>query len=305
MAYENIFNTMFKLLVAISIGYVLNKKNVLNEHVNKSISSLIINVTCPALIIYSVCKQEAVNSEVLKLLGFGGLIYLVLPILSMLIIRMLRVKKSSRGVYELLLIFANVSFMGFPVVQAVYGEKAVFFINILNMPFNLLIFTYGIWLIQRNSHTKLKLDYKNFVSIGVISSVISLFIYFLQIPMPSFLTEALGFIGGITTPLSMIAIGGIIADFSIREIASEKKMILLSIVKLAIFPFIGYFAAKIIFQDPTLVGVITLSLGMPSGALCVMMCQKHGADAKVASIGVFMTTMLSLLTIPVILMLLS
>ena len=294
---------MFKLCITMLLGVVLNRLKVINEEGNKTLSRLIVEVTSPALAIYAVCGQTEVNAEVFKLVGFGAILYLVLPVVAFGIALLLKPPRELRGVYQLLLVFGNVSFMGFPVVQALYGEQAIFYMNVLNIPFTLMIFTYGVRLLgagQLSGASKLRAEH--FLSPGFISAVLSLMVYFLRIPVPTALSGTLGFVGNLTTPLSMLAIGSMIANFSPRELFSERKLFVLTVVKLLAMPLGGFALARILFADPVMVGTVTLSLAMPSGALCAMVSRQHGSDlqANSAALGVFITTLLSMLSIPLI-----
>ena len=303
MSFDQVFDTMFRLGFAMLLGFVLNKTRVINAETNKGLSGIIVNVTSPALAIFAVTGQQQVNAEVLKLVGFGVAQYLVLPLLALGVVQLLKPARDMRGVYQLLLIFGNVSFMGFPVVQAMYGEQAIFFINILNIPFTLMIFTYGVRLLRgHDAALGGRLAWADLLSPGFLSAILSLAVYFARITLPTFAVNALGFVGGLTTPLSMMVIGSMMAALSFREMFAEKKLYLMALVKLAAMPLAGYAVASLLFHDPVLVGVITVSLAMPSGALCAMVGEQYGnlQQASLAALGVFITTILSMASIPLV-----
>ena len=303
MSYAQVFETMFKLCITMLLGVVLNRLKVINEEGNKTLSRLIVEVTSPALAIYAVCGQTGVNTEVIKLVGFGALLYLALPVLAFGIVLLMKPPRALRGVYQLLLVFGNVSFMGYPVVQAIYGEQAIFYMNILNIPFTLMIFTYGVRLLGAGELAGGgKLRAGHFLSPGFISAVLSLLVYFLRIPVPSAIANTLGFVGNLTTPLSMLAIGSMIANFSPRALFAERKLFLLTAIKLLAMPVGGFALARVLFADPVMVGTVTLSLAMPSGALCAMVSRQHGTDLQAgsAALGVFLTTLVSMITIPLV-----
>ncbi len=308
MSYAQVLDTMFRLGFAVVLGYVLNRKRVINAETNKSLSGMIVNVTGPALAIYAVAGQHQVNAEVLKLVGFGTALYLLLPALALGLAVLFRPARDVRSVYQLLLVFGNVSFMCFPVAQAVYGEQGIFYVNILNIPFTLMIFTYGVRLMRgRSQGLDVAFRWSDVFSPGFIAALVSLVVYFAQITLPAFVVNALGFVGGLTTPLSMMVIGSMMAAFSFREMFSEKKLYLMALVKLAALPLAGYLVARMLFVDPVLVGVVTLSLAMPSAALCAMIGQQYGTakQANIAALGVFITTSLSMISIPVVILALS
>ena len=285
MNYAQVIDTMFRLTVAMAVGFGLNRAKVLTSETNRSLSGMIINVTCPALVVYSVCNQKALSPEVVKLLLFGAGLYVVLPFIGMALTRLMRVRDERRGVYQLLLVFGNVTFMGFPVVQAIYGEQAIFYMNILNILFSVLIFTYGVALLKEGGPgAGFELRWRDVLSPGALAGFLSLAIYFFHISVPC-----------------------MIAEFPLRALFSQGKLFLLSGLKLLLFPLLGYLAANLVFQDPMLAGVVTVSLGMPSASLCAMVCRRYGdeAQADTAALGVFLTTVLSVVTIPLVILLLS
>jgi len=308
MEFAQILDTIFKLCVAMAAGFGLNKAKVFTDETNASLSGLIIQVTCPALILYSVCKQTEVNPEVVHLLGLGVALYAVLPLAAIGLTALIRPGQGKHGVYQMLLVFGNVTFMGFPVVQALYGEQAIFYMNIFNIPFTLLIFTYGIVLLrEKGDSPQTMIRAKDILSPGFLSGLLSLVIYFAQIPVPALVVNALGFVGGVTTPLSMMVIGSMIAGFSFREVFQERKLFLLSGIKLLLFPALGFVVANMLLKNPMLSGVVIISLGMPSASLCAMVSRRYGntLQANTAAIGVFVTTLLSIVTIPLMMLLLA
>lgn len=300
MNYVGIFDTMFKLFALLLLGYYLNKRNYFNSEINSKLSDLVVKFTAPALIISSVCaKQPANKGDVLKVVFIGVILYLILPILAFLFTKLIRVEKNKEGVYQMLFIFSNVSFMSYPIVQSLYGDTAIFYNTLLHMPFNILIFTYGEYLLSKGD-SKLNIKVTDILSPGVISAMVAIIIYFWDINVPSFISTTCSFLGGITTPLSMLILGSVLSGYPIKELFSEKRIYIISFIKLIIMPFIVFFISKLIFTDPVIIGVATLSMGMPAASMCVMLSVKYEGQIKTASVGVFLTTIWSLISIPAI-----
>ena len=134
-----IVTTMCKLLFAMLIGFYLFKKDILTKEVNAKLSSLIVQITCPCIILNSLSTVSHEDTGmILKLFLAGVVMYVIFPILSWIITKIMRVPAHLRGTYMCMLIFSNNSFMGYPVVQALYGDSAIFYITIFNMPFSIL-----------------------------------------------------------------------------------------------------------------------------------------------------------------------
>lgn len=300
--FTGIIDTMFKLFSMLVLGYYFYKKNYFNSDVNEKLSNMIVRFTAPALIISSVSNVDAVNkAEVFKIVLIGVVLYLTLPFIAYITIKLLGVDKSKEGIYKMLITFSNVSFMSYPIVQALYGDVAIFYNTLLHMPFNILIFTYGEYLLSKGEGKgKVNIKARDILSPGLLAAVLAAVIYFAKIRLPSFIETTCSFLGGVTTPLSMIILGSVLGGYSIKEVFLEKKLYLISVLKLVILPVFIFFIFNKIFTDPIIIGVATLTMGMPAASMCVMLSIKYEGQVKIASIGVFLTTILSLISIPAI-----
>ncbi len=300
MEYANIINTMVKLFALMILGFVLYKKEFFDEKFNSKVSEFIVNFTAPALIIYTVCGNSGGDKQdVLKLIIVGAVLYMLLPILAWIITKALRVKAEDEGIYQMMIIFSNVAYMSYPIVQALYGDTAIFYNSLLHMGFNFLMFSYGIYLVTKGSG-KMKINLKTFINPGLVASILALIIYFTEISVPGFISETCGFLGNITMPLSMVVLGSVLAGYSMKDMFSEKRIFIISVIKLIILPIVSFYIAKILFTDPVIIGMTTISMGMPTASLVVMMSVKYNKNVKIASVGVFVTTVLSIVTIPLI-----
>lgn len=300
MEYVNIINTMVKLFALMILGFVLYKKEFFDSKFNAKVSEFIVNFTAPALIIYTVCGSAAGDKQdVIKLIVIGVILYILLPVLAWIITKLLRVKKEDEGIYQMMIIFSNVAYMSYPIVQALYGDTAIFYNSLLHMGFNFLMFSYGIYLVTKGSKQE-KISLKTLINPGLVASVIALIIYFTGIKVPGFISETCGFLGNITMPLSMIVLGSVLAGYSIKDMFAEKRIYIISIIKLIVFPIIAFYIARILFTDPVIIGMTTISMGMPTASMVVMMSVKYNKNVKIASVSVFVTTVLSIITIPLI-----
>lgn len=299
MDYSGIIDTMFKLFALMLLGYYLNKKGKFDSAINSRLSDFIVRITAPALIISSVCaEQSGDKGDIIKIVGIGVILYILLPILAIIITKLLRIEKDKQGVYQMLIIFSNVSFMCYPIVQSLYGDSAIFYNTLLHMPFNILVFTYGVYLISKKSGEGSRINIKDVINPGVLAAVIALIIYFAEIKVPTFMSTTFSFLGGITTPMSMIILGSVLGGYPIKELFSDKYIYIISVIKLIIMPILAFLFASAVFTDPVIIGVATISMGMPAASMCVMLSVEYEEAVKTTSVGVFLTTILSLITIP-------
>ncbi len=301
-----IATTMCKLLLAMLIGFYLSKKGILTQEVNAKISAMIVEITCPCIILNSISNVPRDDPQmVLKIFLAGIIMYCIFPILARIITKIMRVPAHLRGTYMCMFIFANTTFMGYPVVQALFGDSAIFYITIFNMPFNVLFFTLALYYFQKdaaiesNTLEKMKVSPRSLINNGIIASVAALVIYFTNLQLPDLFYSCVGFIGDITTPLSMIIIGASMAAASLKEIKTEKGIWPMLPIRLGLMPLIVWVFMHLFTSDATIISICTIGAGMPVASLVAMGSAPYPRQNKAASIGVVVSTLVSLVTIPV------
>lgn len=299
-----ILNTMCKLLFATFIGYYLNKKDIINSDVNRHLSSFIIQIASPCLIISSLSSIESSGKgEAINILIIGVVIYCVLPLLSWLL--SIPFPKDKKRTLQCMLMFSNCGFMALPILQSIYGNEAIFYNTLLHMPYNLLFFTFGAYLLAKDGEDKFNFRPQQLLSMGVISSLLAIIIYFGNITLPSFMSESFSFIGNVVTPLSMISIGSSVADYPIKEILVDKLLYIISFLRLAVIPLVAYFVISLFIDNQMIIQMVTITLGMPVGSMVAMGACEYNGNIKVASFGVALSTILSMISIPIMLVLLG
>lgn len=300
--------TMCKLFTAMVLGFILNKKGIMGEAVSKKISAMIVHVTSPFLIVSSVVSVQGTEvGEVAGLLGMGVLFYAAFVVLGLVLVRILPVKPDLRGIYACMIIFSNNAFMGFPVLQALLGEETVFYATVFHLPFNLLFFSMGLYLIKKDAGLEEKGEFsiKSLINNGIIAAIAALLIFFAGIPLPRLVTEPLSFIGGVTMPLSMMVIGSSIAGYSIKEVFSQKMVYAFTVIRLVCLPLAAYFGICLLTDNPLFIGTVTITVGMPVASLVAMGSTEYARQGEAASIGVAFSTLCSMITIPVMAVLLG
>jgi hypothetical protein len=297
-----ILDTMMVLFGIMALGYGANRAGVLDEVSNGRISRLVISVTTPLMIIKAVFSESLTGDKsdvvIIFLLGLG--MYTILPIFARIAVRLLRVKPDDSGTYEMMLIFANTSFIGYPIMKSLFGDWAVFYSSILNMPFNFLVFTYGVYLVSRNSKDSIRFGIREILNPGVVASLVALLLYFTGIRLPSGIISIMGLVGDTTVPLSMLAIGSSLALIPVKDLFREPRIYVLSAIKLLIMPSVCYLLLSMVLKDQFLVNMITINVGLPAGTMTVMISNQYNGNTRMASIGVFITTLASVATVPLI-----
>lgn len=298
-----IVTTMTKLLLAIAAGFFLRKRGVLSKDTDSGMSQVILQVSMPALILGSASglnsPDAALSSDaVLRLIWLGFLFYALMVPLAWLLARFLKTAVNLRGTTMLMLMFPNAVFMGYPVVSAFLGREAVFYTTVFHLPFNLLFFTLGLYLIQKDHNPEHRFSLGNFLTPGVVASLAAIILYFSGLNLPSLLTESLGFIGSLTPPLSLVVIGSGLAANSLRELFGQHRLYWISLLRLFLIPLGAMLLTRVFLNNPMAIQVVALTVAMPIASAVGMGSAQYPEQGKFAAQAVGLTTLLAMLSIP-------
>lgn len=293
--------TMTKLLITLAVGFYLNKKDILDANTCKKLSSMIVNITSPLLIISSAGQVSADSQGDIMLLLIAGLIlYCTLPPLSAAMVRLIHPPADCRGTYRSMLMHANVAFMGYPVVQALYGESSIFYTTIFNLGYNLLFYSYTLFLYDRDAGCTSRFRPIRLLNTGTIAAVLALGIPFANVTLPDIILQPCSFIGSVTTPLSMLIIGSNMANYPVHDIFSEKKIYAVTVIRLLIMPILTALYMSFLTDNSPLICMTAMSIGMPIGSMVAMASSQYEKQGRIASISVVLSTLCSMITIPVL-----
>ncbi|SJZ36879.1 AEC family transporter [Selenihalanaerobacter shriftii] len=301
MQFTIIINQILILFLMILVGYIVRKKGIINQEINEGLSNLLLEVNLPALIISSmtITINPTLITNIKTISFISIIIYLILIIVVTFLMKFLSISKRQKPVLNYFLIFGNVGYMGYPVIDTIYPEHGLFYAVIANLFFNLLMFTYGIYIFTKDNKNNEGISLKNLLNNGLIATVIGFILLFTGWQIPTFINGGLESLGNMTFPLSMLIIGSSLTNINFKTILSNTSLYLLSGLKLLVIPFIILLILKP-FNIPKVINDITIILfAMPASASGVIFAEKFDSDYEFASEGVFFTTLLSLFTIPI------
>ena len=208
---------------------------------------------------------------------------------------------NNSGLYTSMIVFGNVGFMGYPVVQAIFGDDAMFYAVLLNVIFNMLVYSTGIVMISGKGE---KIKLRLIINVNFIVSLIALIIAFTGFRAPFVLTEAIRLASGINTPCAMLVIGATLAQIPVRNVFTKWQLYPVALLKTVVVPVVIWLVFKRFVTENMLLGLLVVLSGMPIAAAVPMVAVEYGGNEDVASSGVFLTTLLSAATIPLIVFLL-
>ncbi len=286
------------LFILIFVGYVLGKGKLLNENAIGGITNLILYVATPAAVLQSFTSEvktpEKTRNLILLFIG-SVLIHVVAGLIAKLIIRNKDIDKKR--IMQFLVIFSNCGYMSFPLQKAILGDIGVFYGAMYVAVFNIILWTYGAYLM---SGDKKSIEPKRvLLHPTVLAVILSVILYAANIKLPSFLSGAVTHLGNLNTPLPMIVIGYNLSTFGIFKIFTDKHIYLPSFLRLIAVPTVSFAVLWALGITGIPLIACTVAASAPGAAVSVMFANKFGGDAALGSKIVSVTTLLSIITMPV------
>ena len=306
-----LFSNLVGLFLLIGVGFFVVRSGLLPAEASKPMSTLLMKVTVPATIIHSMIRPF--NPGFLRLGGciflIGAVIYPLFAGLSLALARLFQVPEGRRGMWCCCTTFCNNGFMGFPVALALFGEEGLTLTVILGIPFNLLLYSVGARMVcmdlpqSRSGHP---LSWGRAVfSVINLSMAIGLLLYFTQLPLPQALSAPLGYLSDATTPLSMIITGMNLSQGKAADILRDRDVFTASGTRLLLFPLAAWALIRLIpGVDPLIAGAALINLAMPAPAAAALLGEQYGGCTQLAARTVFLSSLLCIVTIPLVSLLL-
>ncbi len=302
--FADIFVQMAILFAVGAAGYAAKRLRLMDEDFDKKLSKLILNISLPAMILASVLTAESLPSpsQVLWTMAVACLSYVVLIAVGFAVTAALRVPHGSRGAYRFMLVFGNTGFLGYPVIMAIFGAQGVILATIFNLAFNCLVFTVGVWFLAQDNEygVKVKMGPKAFLSPSIVSCAAALALTFANAHGVPVVGEALDTLGSLTTPAAMMIIGSSLANMPVRELIGGPRLAAAALVRLVVTPLLIWLAFRFFVDDPLLLGVLVVISAMPVATNGTMLSYQYGGDVRTMAQGTFLTTVCSLVTIPLL-----
>lgn len=296
---------MSTLFVIVIVGYMAGKLGYMGGEFDRKLSSLVINWTCPALILSSAMTGDLPDRRfILPLLAISVVTYLVLTGVAFWLPRFLTRRKDDEGVVGFAMMFGNVGFMGYPVVASIFGHEAVFYAAVLNVVNTFAVFTVGTILVTgkgevEGPHFQKKVLY----STPMLSAYLTMLIVALEIDnIPACISQPLTMIGDITVPAALLIIGSSMSQLPLRALMGNVTVYITTVMRLVVVPVAMYFLCLLLGFDPYVVNINTVVIAMPVATYGTILCLKYNRDTSLMAEVTFITTLLSMITIPLLVM---
>ena len=296
-SFFNMVDVQTVLFIYMAVGFFCRKVRIFTDEARDKLTDFVVLVTLPCMIFESF--HIAFSLETLKQGAASVAIALVMACVALLLGKVLynRFPYEEKSILQYGTLVSNSGFAGLPVVSGTYGDEGLFLGSLFIIPTRILMWSAGISLFTRaDAKQAVK---KVLLNPGIIAVEVGLVRMVLQLPLPHFVDTAVDNLGACTSPMAMALVGAILADVPLKTVFDPKSFYLVA-VRQFLLPGICLAALKLLQVDPLTIGVSVALTGMPIGSTTAILAQKYGADAQFASKCVFISTLTSLVTVPIL-----
>lgn len=297
MNLSTVFAKMAMLVLIMLLGYLCARIGITGPEFNQRVTPLMVKVLLPATILNSVLSVPDFSGR--ELLDYI-LVMTVMVALQMLpawfLPRLMRTRSEDVGATRLVTAFGNVGFVGLPVVAAIFGDEMVFFASLCNIPFNLALYSCSAAQLSPDGG---RVRWQDVLNAPVIATLLSVVLLLSRVHVPGVLADTISSVSGVTIPLSMLVIGTSLGGISVRSVLTDWRVYVVSAVRLLVCPLLTWLVLRP-FAAGALLGISVLMAACPSAMLVTALCLQYGRSDAFASKCIFLSTVLSAVTIPLL-----
>ncbi|MBR2721579.1 MAG: AEC family transporter [Clostridia bacterium] len=299
-----LLSTVAVLALLLACGYYCRKKGIIDTVGSKRLSSLILSVGQPMMIISAFCKAEYSRENLtvawqVTLIGFA--MHALIALVAYFICR--RTRTDQGKIFEFSLVLANCGFLGFPILDAVLGQGRGSFVGVFYIiSFNVCLWTWGMKILGRGRDDIKLTPKKIFLNYGTVPCAIGIVIYLCKpfFTLPEFLTRFCSYLGDLCVPISVLLTGALLATMTLSDTLKNKTIYLHSLLKLLVFPIVACILVKLIGFRSDYILTVTAMVGVPSAAVATMVAELYDIEPGYASQLVGVTSLLSIVSLPLV-----
>lgn len=299
MGLSVVYHSVVSLFLMMAVGFYSRRKNIINEEVNKGLVNILVQIALPCMIFTSFLNVpgSAVKDNVMRTVYYSLGAYVLMGVLSQALLW--PVKKDKKTILHFANVFVNTGYVGFPILDALYGPEGIVYGSIFNTFFIILVWTYGVILFKgRLRGRELLLELKNALLNPSIPAVgLGLLLMFTGIKIPEAVLATARGIGNLTIPLSMLVIGSTLSTVKLKTYWREWTVYYGALVKLIVIPLTVYLAFSWIETSSLAVKTVLIMSALPASAMTSILADAFDKEKEYAALVVSVTTLLSLFTV--------
>ena len=307
MELTALFETCFVILALMLVGFVFVRRGLLPADFSKAASFLIINVFIVGTIFQSVSTGgEGIDAaELPHFVLMVTLMNTLCYVLGRLALRLFSRQTADGAPLELCIAVMNNLLIGLPILQSVYGPTAVLIAGLTSLPFNFTLYTYGVWRLSRTRRSGGGLRLRDIFSPSVIATLAALVFFLFSLPVPGAVSRLMSTAAAVTMPLSMIVIGITMGKEDLLAALRDRRVYGIALFRLVLAPLLTFLLLRLVTDNALLLKTCVVIAGCPTGIVVPILSLQYGHDAALPSNCVIVTTLLSLVTLPLMLLILG
>jgi len=314
MALGIIVRQIAVLAILVIIGLVASRSKVITSASKDFLARIIFYITLPAMLLTNFSRIDLTPrllSNSLQVLVLSIFVLFFMLLIGWLTSKIAGLKGSSAAIFRLHSMLGNVIYLGLPVISSLFGEEGLLYGSIFVLVSNILMWTVGVAVITPGTSFSIRKNLGRILNLNTIAIITGFILFLLSIKLPPIILDSVGALGRANTYLSMIYIGAVLWFADGRKMMRNKAVYLLSLNRLIIVPLLilGIFILISHFfpslTDSKVVSVLVMQAAMPCMVNVVIMVNILGGDDGIATANVFISTLLSVITLPFILMIIS
>lgn len=304
MIFFTVFFQMLALLLMIGAGYFAAKKGMMDEHTNNQMSNMIVNIFNPLLVLASAANSVGqISLEAMKLAAWIAVgMFAVFIFAGMVLMPFLEKDREQRKIFQLMFVFSNVGFIGIPVISGIFGIQYVVYVSEFMLVYTFVFYTYGIALMDGKFSAA---SLRSVMNPGTVCGLLALAIIIFEVQLPDFLQTAVTYLGNVTSPMALMAVGFALAGSDLKKIFGQPRLYVFSILKMLVLPMVMLPVLQRILGGTDLLGVCMVMFGMPVGNMPLILGNQRGMDVTECSATIILSTVLCVLTVPVLMIFVS
>lgn len=306
-----IISQIFILAIVVLIGVIAAKVKVLTIEAKDMLSKVIFNISLPLMLFTNFLKLEATPrllANSIIVLSVSGFVILFMLFAGWIVARLFNIKGREAAVFKAHSMFGNTIFLGFPLITTLYGVEGLLYASMFQLVSNIIMWTVGVVVLTHGDGKSWKKRIARVLNPNTVATLTGLLFFILSVKLPALIVKPLSELGSANTWLSMLYIGAMLVLADVGGLLGKKSLYIISINRLIIVPailisfFAGFAAVSGLSPDKMVISVIILEASMPCMASVVIMAKELGADDHLAVGNVFVSTIVSILTLPAVLM---
>ncbi len=293
-----IINQVLNLFMPVVVGFIIIRIGIVEKGFVKGVSAFLYNITLPCTVALALRggAGDISVSDALALFAVSSAIVLVSKLLAELVIRYTKPKEEMRGVIRFALCFSNFSFMGYPVAEALMGERGLVMATVYSLPLFLMVQSVGVaFILDKSGGRNLRKLLLNPPMLGVVAGLV---LFLTKIAFPRGIERTIESFGAMTTPLAMLLVGMTLAGVSVKKTLASPLCYLVALLRLVVIPIGVYAVLSLIGVRSDVRDVATIISMMPIASNIIIVLSGRGLDSTHAASAVLVALVLGVVTIP-------